>query len=161
MGYRKYNYMVKPLGKNAYWPRADDPRKIVCKALRDVVDATRTWRLAKVRDAYTQNPEGRPAFFSQKQGSRPVFGATIFTPEQAEDVPGGTNESDIQNLLGLNAEWADQATHENTKNRIMTLLSMLGDIELVDSNTSWRYSGTKHSTVFKVKGQTLILLGEK
>lgn len=162
MGYTKYAYQVKPLGKDAYYPRADDPTKIIVKAYKDAMQAAQTWRLEAVRALYTRNPQARPCLVSagSKSGYNKIYGAAVLTPEMAEDLPTGDNESDLKALAILDKEWQDRWTHENTVNRIQTLLAMLGDVEVEKSPVNiWRYS-KQHQTVFKVKGQTLILIGE-
>lgn len=160
MGYAKYAYKVKPLGKKAYFPRAEDPTKIIVKAFKDAMTASHAWRV--VQKHYTKVPEARPVIFGEGGGRyQTTYGATVMTPEQAENIPSGSNEIDLEVLARLNKEWQDKWTHENTTNRIQTLLAMLGDLEVSQEDVSYsRWLRTKNKTVFRVKGQTLILLGE-
>lgn len=167
MGYQKYDYQVKPLGKRAYWPKANDPTKIVVKAFKDAVDASRVWKLQTFRETLTRNPKARPTIFTAGNATgypgKPTYGATVMTPEQAENMPAGDNESDLKHLYQLAEDWATQATLDNTTNRIKMMLRMLGDVEVIEDENNaniYRLTYGHVVNVFKVKGQTLILIGD-
>lgn len=158
MGYTKYDYRILRPGKAPYFPRADDPMKIVVKAMDDAVTLSRIWRNDTVRKQYTNFSHSRPVIAWDKHNR----GATITTAQLMEGTPQTDNESDLKNLAKLHVEQCKTATLENTTNRIQMMLGMLGDVTVTDSEQSTRsaYSliSGKHYKVFEVKGQKLILI---
>jgi len=167
MGYTKYAYRVVKLDKRPYYPRADDPMKMVTKEWDKAIYVSRFWGKESIRKAYISNDEMakqvRPTIIMDKPNMQGMRGAGFTTAEEFEGVPYGDNESDLKNLREEYERQYKQNTIENTAARIKTMLSMLGDVQVIDredlsnrerSQLQWYGNNWK---LFEVKGQKLIL----
>jgi len=166
MGYTKYQYRVVKLDKSPYWPRADDPMKMVVKEWDKAMYVSRFWSKESIRKAYISNDEVaqqvRPTIMMDAANHNGLRGAQFTNAQQWENVPYGDNESDLKQLRELHEEQCKKATIENTASRIKMMLGMLGDVQEVDSEdatyaTTYALRWTKHYKIFTIKGQKLVL----
>lgn len=163
MGYTKYDYRVVKLDKAPYWPRADDPMKMVSKEWEKALLCGKMWHNEKFRKAYFSNDsiarQVRPVIINEPR----LKGARFATAGEFEGVPYGDNESDLRVLEQEHERRYKAATLENTSNRVKMMLGMLGDVRVIDSDdltypelTRLRYRNDGFK-VFKVKDCTLVL----
>lgn len=153
MGYTKYDFQIVKLDKRAYYPRADDPMKMVRKEWERALYVGRTWHLSGTRNAFFGPNDDvakqvRPIIIMDQK----IKGAAFGTAGSFEGVPNGNNKSDLE-ALKLEAERQyKQATLDNTSNRIQTLLSMLGDVKVLDKDEMTYPSKTQlmYSSNYKV-----------
>lgn len=168
MGYTKYQYQVVKLDKRAYFPRADDPMKMVLKEWEKALLVSKMWHNEGMRKAYfPRNDEVaqqvRPTIVMQSINGAKMRGARFSTAQEWEGVPYGDNESDLKTLEKEHERRYKQATLDNTSNRIKMMLGMLGDVQVQDSEdvsysqlTRLKYNNDNFK-LFKVKDCTLIL----
>lgn len=166
MGYTKYQYRVVKLDKHPYWPRADDPMKMVTKEWEKALYVSRFWGKESIRKAYIYDDEVakqvRPTIIMDKPNQQGMRGARFANAQEFEGVPYGDNESDLKALRAEYERQYRQNTIENTAARIKTMLSMLGDVQVIDGKeignvARYQLQWYKNFKLFEVKGQKLVL----